>query len=72
MDKLGLDASGAFVGGVVHLNAIAKVTSVSSNEMEKDDGETVDNSRIELQIVMMCIEGEDEEEKEERPSPLYG
>lgn len=61
MAKLGLDAADAFVGGIVHLHALARVTSVSINETENREGESSDNARIELQIVALNVESEDEE-----------
>ena len=64
MQKLGIEASDAFVGGIVHLHALAKITSVSCNEMETGTGESVENSRIELQICAMAVESEDEENRE--------
>lgn len=61
MDKLGIDASCAFVGGICHLHALAKVTSVSSNETQDADGDSSEHSRVELQITAMAIESEDDE-----------
>lgn len=59
LQKLGLDIAEAFVGGMVHGHFMARVTSVSANETT--DGE---QSRIEMQIEDLCIESEDEENKE--------
>jgi hypothetical protein len=72
LEKLRLDPSVAFVGGIVHLHAIARITSVSANEYENAQGETVSEPRIELQIEDMAIESEDEENEmmeRKRPSP---
>lgn len=62
MKRLDLDPSEAFVGGIVHLHALARVTSVSISDSaatQYSDGGP--NCRIELQIEDMCIESEDEE-----------
>lgn len=59
MAKLNLDPSEAFVGGIIHIFALARITSVSQNETE--GGEC---SRIEAQIESMAIESEDEENEE--------
>lgn len=59
LDKLGLDPAEAVLGGVVHLHALAKITSVSCDESEYGD-----NCRIELQITDMEIESEDDENEE--------
>ncbi len=64
LEKLDLDAD-CEIGDMVHLMAMAKVTSVSKNETT--DGETC---RIELQITDLSVEDEDEEgelEAQERP-----
>jgi hypothetical protein len=76
MAKMGLDTSEAVVGGLIHLHAMARITSVSTNETQDGD----ENFRMELQIEDMCVESEDEENAEEeaqedaprRRSPLYG
>jgi hypothetical protein len=60
LEKLDLDPSDAFVGGWVHLHALAKITSVSLHQSE--DGE--DCNRVELQICQMAIDSEDEENEE--------
>jgi hypothetical protein len=60
--KLGLDATGAEVGGMVELYAVARVTSVSSREMENAAGGDEKEDRVELQIEQMCIDSEDEPE----------
>lgn len=59
LDKLDLDVSEAVIGGIVHLHALATVTSVSM-----DAGEYGSNCRVELQITAMAVESEDEENEE--------
>jgi hypothetical protein len=54
--KLDLDPSEAFVGGIIHLHALARITSVSSND--SGDGAS---SRVEMQIQSLCVESEDAE-----------
>lgn len=56
-DKLDLDPHEAEVGGLVHLFAMARVTSIHSSQDE--DGEPC--HRVELQIEDLDIESEDEE-----------
>lgn len=63
LEKLGLD-SDCEVGDHLHLQAIAKVTSVSKNDT--GDGE---KCRIELQIVMMDLVDGGTEEAEAEPAP---
>lgn len=60
MEKLDLDHSEAFIGGLVHLHAMARITSLSSHENEGSTG-----CRIEMQIEDLKIESEDEENSEE-------
>lgn len=56
LEKLGCDVGDAFVGGMIHIHAMARVTSVSQNDTEGGK-----RSRVELQIEAMCVEGEDAE-----------
>lgn len=56
--KLGLEAD-CEVGDMLHLFAMAKVTSVSNNATE-----TSQDCRIELQITHLSVENEDEENEE--------
>lgn len=56
--KLDLDAD-CEVGDMIHLMAMAKVTSISKRE--NSDGE---DCRIELQITHLAVEDEDEEAEE--------
>lgn len=58
-DKLGLDPSEAVIGGMVHLHAMARITSV---RMSQDEGG--DSCRVELQIENLAVESEDEENAE--------
>lgn len=58
LDKLGLDAD-CEVGDMIHIMAMAKVTSISKNATS--DGE---NCRVELQITDMSVEDEDLEDGE--------
>lgn len=61
LDRLGLDPSAAFEGGIVHLHALARITNCSQNVDHENDRASC---RIELQIENMSIESEDEENKE--------
>lgn len=58
-EKLGLDPSEAFVGGIFHMHALARITSVSAN-----DGASGPSCRVEAQIVSMAVESEDLENDE--------
>lgn len=58
-DKLGLDPVEAVIGGMVHLHAMARITSV---RMSQDEGG--DSCRVELQIENLAVESEDEENAE--------
>lgn len=59
-EKLDLDPSMAVVGGMVHLHAIARITSVSA-----EDGDGGSKCRVEMQIEDMDIESEDSENDED-------
>ncbi len=63
LEKLDLDST-CEVGDMVHLHALAKVTSFSKRET--DVGE---DCRVELQIMFMSVE--DENDENEAPSPRY-
>lgn len=63
IDKLKLSLEEAEVGGMVHFAATARITSVSTDERERPNGETFQDGRVELQIEDMCIESDDEEEE---------
>jgi hypothetical protein len=58
-DKLGIDHTYAVRGGIFHLHALARITSVSTS-----DGELGGSVRVEAQIEDMAIESEDEENEE--------
>ena len=62
LQKLGLEGEMPGVGDMIHLIAMAKVTSVSQNEVEdsKTGGKTT-RCCIELQIIQMGCEDEDQE-----------
>lgn len=59
--KLGIDGDMPSVGEMIHLCAMAKVTSVSENEMESDNGGKKTCRRVELQITHLATENEDDE-----------
>ncbi|MBB3453890.1 hypothetical protein FHT86_002146 [Rhizobium sp. BK313] len=59
LDKLNLDPSDAFVGGIIHGHFLGRITSVSAS-----DGEYGSSCRVEIQIESMSIESEDEENEE--------
>ena len=63
-DKLGLDPAEATVGGIVHLHALARITSYSCDETQ--DGQ---KCRCELQIEDLAIESEDDENEEADAAP---
>jgi len=64
IEKLALGDDLPEVGEMIHLCAMAKVTSVSKNERETTDGEKKLCRRIELQITHLATENEDEEDAE--------
>lgn len=67
LEKLNLDDEELSVGDMIHLHALAKVTSVSSF-----DSESGSHKRVEL--VLAFIEAEDEEDENEeadKTSKLY-
>lgn len=59
--KLGLDGDLPEVGEMIHLAAMAKVTSVSESEREESDGTKTKCCRVELQITHLATENEDDE-----------
>jgi hypothetical protein len=61
MAKLGLEGDLPQIGEMIHLAAMAKVTSVSQNEREDASGKKVACCRVELQITHLATENEDEE-----------
>jgi len=58
LEKIGVDENDLEIGDMLHLHALAKVTSVSSQDLESGS-----HCRVELQICYMS--GEDEEEENE-------
>jgi len=58
--KLDLDSNCAEVGGILHLHALARITSVTHN-----DGPHGYDCRVEAQIEDLAIESEDQENAEE-------
>lgn len=65
LEKLDLDPSDAFVGGTIHLHAMARITSVSMSDREANEwSKGGPEHRIEFQIESMAIESEDEENKD--------
>lgn len=70
LEKLGVDYTDWTVGDHFHLHALAKITSISLNQMQ--DGSCC---RVGLQIVALSGENEEEEnedEEENEPVGLYG
>lgn len=68
LDKLGLD-SDCEVGDMLHLMAMAKVTSISKRETDKGD-----DCRIEMQITHLGLEDESQEQipmRRIRPEKFY-
>lgn len=61
LKKLGLDGELPAVGEMIHLCAMAKVTSVSENESEDSSGAKTKHCRVELQITHLATENEDTE-----------
>ncbi len=59
LEKLGISHEAATVGGMFHLHAMARITSVS--EEDRADGLTC---RVEAQIESMAVESEDAENEE--------
>lgn len=64
LEKLELDADSLEVGEMLHLHAMARVTSKSINETEGGS-----NPRIELVMAFLEIENEDDENEENRVTP---
>jgi hypothetical protein len=65
------------VGDMIHLMAMAKVTSVSENERVDDAGNKTKCCRVELQITHLATENENEEDAreeatEQRHGRFYG
>ena len=64
LDKLGIDVSEAKVGGVFHLEGLARITSVSLR-----DGEGGPCCRLEAQIEDLAVLGGDEPDQAETSLP---
>lgn len=64
LQKLKLDGELPSVGEMIHLCAMAKVTSVSENEREDTNGGKKTCRRVELQITHLATENEDQENAE--------
>lgn len=63
LEKLGLDEEELCIGDLLHLHALAKVTSVSSY-----DSENGSSKRVELVLAYIAAEDEDKEDDEaEKP-----
>ncbi len=60
LDKLGIDFDDLCVGDIVHLHALAMITSKSCSE--RQGGEP--SERVEIQITHLAGESEDEEDTE--------
>jgi hypothetical protein len=65
LEKIGLEDEKPSVGDMIHLFAMAKVTSVSENEVEVN-GEKKSKCCVELQITHLGAEDEDTEDPDER------
>jgi len=61
LEKLGIDEELPTVGDIIHLCALAKVTSASQSEREMSDGSKKQCRRIELQITHLATEDEEDE-----------
>lgn len=62
LEKLNVDPSEAVVGGIIHLHAMARITSVSASDSQASQySDGGPQCRIELQIEDMMVESEDEE-----------
>lgn len=75
LDKLEIDGD-CEVGDMIHLVAMARVTSCSESERETADGKKKRSCRIELQITSMGVENEStesdgEEDRETRAKRRY-
>lgn len=60
LKKLGIDPAACTIDGMMHLHAIARITSVSCDK--RQDGE--ERHRVELQIEQLAVESEDKENAE--------
>jgi hypothetical protein len=55
-----IDPADAFVGGIVHIHALARITSVSANQTESGE-----KRRVEFQIEDLGVESEDAENEDD-------
>src|SRR6185312_6335553 len=60
LEKLDIDPKELVLGGIVHIHALARITSMSTNENESSS-----TCRAELQIEDMAIESEDAENEDD-------
>lgn len=77
MGKMGMEGELPSVGDMIHLAAMAKVTSVSQNERVDEGGKKTNCCRVELQITHLATESESqesarEEATEQRRGRFYG
>jgi hypothetical protein len=75
--KMGMEGDLPKVGDMIHLCAMATVTSCSQSERVDESGNKSNCCRIELQITHLATENEDDEEAREqstseRRSRFYG
>lgn len=68
LEKLGIDGDLPEIGDMVHLHAMAEVTSARSEKTRDAEGNEKTCRCIELQITHLAAENEDEEDGEERLS----
>lgn len=68
LEKLGIDGDLPAIGDMVHLHAMAEVTSARAEKTREADGGEKTCRCIELQITHLAAENEDEEDGEERLS----
>jgi hypothetical protein len=66
LDKLGIDGDLPSIGDMVHLIAMAEVTSARQEKIRDADGNEKVCRCIELQITHLSAEDEDDEDPEER------
>jgi hypothetical protein len=66
LEKLGLDPKDCAVGDMIHMHCLAKVTSVSCNDSESQDGPC---HRVELQITHIMDKPENENDENRAAEP---
>lgn len=72
MAKMGMQNELPAVGDMIHLAAMAKVTSVSQNERVDEAGNKTNCCRVELQITHMASIEDEDAETEQRRGRFYG